>query len=240
MTSENLLGDQLQLTANNSEINMYKLIILSILVLCGCGTASKNDVLIESRELVDSNDIFNDSSPDSNVNNFETEEQSMTIEDTDSAPLENNDDIDFDPIISSLEEEEIETYAIDKNPLKILEDERSLLSKREIYFDLDSYEINIKFSDLIEAHAEFLKKNPEFKITIQGNCDVRGSREYNIALGQRRANSVKDALILFGVSENQIDAISFGSEKPVSEGNSEASHSKNRRSDIIYHDFSKD
>ena len=81
---------------------MYKLIILSILVLCGCGTASK-DVLIESRELVDSNEIFNDSSPDSNVNNFETEEPSMTIEDTDSAPLENNDDIDFDPITSSLE-----------------------------------------------------------------------------------------------------------------------------------------
>jgi len=109
-----------------------------------------------------------------------------------------------------------------------------LLSQRAIYYDYDRYDIKDEFVPMIEAHARFLVKNPQFRIDVQGNCDSRGSREYNVALGQRRATSVKRALVMLGVSEKQIQATSFGAEKPVALGQNEKAWAKNRRSDVVY------
>ena len=110
----------------------------------------------------------------------------------------------------------------------------SLLAQRSIYYDFDRYDIGDEFVPLIEAHANFLLEHPELKVIVQGNCDDRGSREYNLALGQRRAESVKRAMALLGVSDDQIESVSFGAEKPVAFGQDEESWSQNRRSDIVY------
>jgi peptidoglycan-associated lipoprotein len=87
---------------------------------------------------------------------------------------------------------------------------------------------------VVEAHAKFLTEHADIKIAVQGNCDERGSREYNLALGQRRADSVKRAMVLLGVTEKQIESVSFGAEKPVAFGQDEESWAKNRRSDMVY------
>ena len=110
----------------------------------------------------------------------------------------------------------------------------SALAQRSIYYDFDRYDIGDEYVPLIEAHADFLLQNPELKIIVQGNCDDRGSREYNLALGQRRAESVKRAMLLLGVSDDQIESVSFGAEKPVAFGQDEESWAQNRRSDIVY------
>jgi peptidoglycan-associated lipoprotein len=87
---------------------------------------------------------------------------------------------------------------------------------------------------VIVANANFLKDNPDLKVEVQGSCDERGSREYNIALGQRRAQTVKQALELLGVDGARIDTVSFGSEKPAAFGHDEASWKLNRRADLVY------
>ncbi len=117
------------------------------------------------------------------------------------------------------------------NPLK---DPANILSKRSIYYDLDSHAIKDEYQPLLQAHAKYLLENKNSKIIIQGNCDERGSREYNLALGQRRADGVRRALMVLGVTENQIEAVSFGEEKPKAEGHDEAAWAQNRRSDIVY------
>jgi peptidoglycan-associated lipoprotein len=117
------------------------------------------------------------------------------------------------------------------NPLT---DPGSILSKRSVYYDYDSAIIKDEFKPLVTAHARYLTQNRSAKITIQGNTDERGSREYNIALGQRRADSVKQMMILLGVQEGQVESVSFGEEKPRATGKDEASFSENRRSDIVY------
>ena len=109
-----------------------------------------------------------------------------------------------------------------------------LLSQRSVYYDYDRYDIREEFVPVIEAHAKYLAENRAKKIAVQGNCDSRGSREYNVALGQRRADNVKRALLLLGVSERQIQTTSFGAEKPMALGQNESAWSKNRRSDIVY------
>jgi peptidoglycan-associated lipoprotein len=103
-----------------------------------------------------------------------------------------------------------------------------------IYFGYDQAGFESRFEPIIVAHAEFLKANPDLRVEIQGNCDERGSREYNIALGQRRANAVKRALELLGVEGHRIDTVSFGSEKPIAFGRDEESWRLNRRADIVY------
>ena len=87
---------------------------------------------------------------------------------------------------------------------------------------------------MVTAHARYLSQNRSAKMVIQGNTDERGSREYNIALGQRRADSVKQMMLLLGAQEAQIETVSFGEEKPRAAGKDEASFSQNRRSDIVY------
>ena len=125
----------------------------------------------------------------------------------------------------------IETKPIIANPLK---DAGSILSKRSVLYEYDSNVVKDEFKPLVTAHAQYLTQNRNRKITIQGNTDERGSREYNISLGQRRADSVKQMMLLLGVQEAQIETVSFGEEKPRSAGKDEAAFSENRRSDIVY------
>lgn len=106
--------------------------------------------------------------------------------------------------------------------------------ERVIYFDYDSYVIKPEFQSLVESHARFLKANGTRKISIEGHTDERGGREYNLALGQRRSEAVRRALGLLGVADGQVEAVSFGKEKPADNGSGEASWAKNRRAEIAY------
>jgi len=115
-----------------------------------------------------------------------------------------------------------------------LKDPASLLSKRSVYYDFDRYEVKEDYRALVEAHAKFMLDNKTAKMRIEGNCDERGSTEYNLALGQRRADGVKRALTVLGVPANRIEAVSYGEEKPKSSGQDEDSYAENRRSDMSY------
>ena len=105
---------------------------------------------------------------------------------------------------------------------------------RIVYFDYDSYAIKPEFQSLIESHARFLKANGARHVTVEGHTDERGGREYNLALGQRRAEAVRRSLGLLGINDNQIEAVSFGKEKPAAAGSDEAAWSQNRRAEIAY------
>jgi peptidoglycan-associated lipoprotein len=115
-----------------------------------------------------------------------------------------------------------------------LRNPNNLLSKRSIYFDLDAYVIRDEFHPMIQAHAALLREHSKLHVRVEGNCDERGSREYNLALGQRRAEAVKRTLVLLGVPSEQMEAISLGSEKPKVQSSDEAAWAENRRSDMIY------
>ena len=105
---------------------------------------------------------------------------------------------------------------------------------RIVYFDYDSYVIKPEFQSIIESHARFLKSNPSRHIVIEGHTDERGGREYNLALGQRRSEAVRRALGLLGVGDSQVEAVSFGEEKPAAPGGEETAWSQNRRAEIAY------
>ncbi len=115
-----------------------------------------------------------------------------------------------------------------------LTDPNNILSKRSVFFDFDSYIIKSEAKPLVEAHARFLVQNPQMKMLIQGNTDERGSREYNLALGQKRADVIKQALLLLGAKESQIESVSLGEEKPRCDDASEACYAENRRGDMLY------
>ena len=113
-------------------------------------------------------------------------------------------------------------------------DPNNPLSKRTVYFMLDSSEVMPDFVPVIAAHAQYLIANPGQKITLEGNGDERGSREYNIALGEQRAKSVSSMMKIKGVSENQLNIVSYGEEKPVAFGSDESAWEQNRRVEIVY------
>lgn len=115
-----------------------------------------------------------------------------------------------------------------------LNDPQGVLAKRSVYFDYDSYSIKDQFKPLIEAHASYLVSHKDRKILIQGNTDQRGGTEYNLALGQKRAEALRRALNLLGVPDAQMEAVSLGKEKPKAQGSDEASYAENRRADIVY------
>ena len=165
------------------------------------------EITTESGDIVDDNIISSDETQSS-------EPELITLDETDNSVIDNsaNSSVDW----SLLNNDE-------------------LLKIRSFYYAFDSYSLDSKYNDVINAHAKFILEN-NLSIVINGNCDSRGSREYNIALGDKRANSVKDLLILYGVNKNNVETISFGSEKPMAFGESEESWSKNRRSDIVYPD----
>lgn len=106
-------------------------------------------------------------------------------------------------------------------------------SSDSVYFAFDSSELDAAASATLDAHADWLNANPDVSITIEGNCDERGSREYNLALGQQRADSVRDYLVSRGVSSTRIDTVSFGEERPACTGSGEACWAQNRRADIV-------
>ncbi|MCX7213929.1 MAG: peptidoglycan-associated lipoprotein Pal [Burkholderiales bacterium] len=115
-----------------------------------------------------------------------------------------------------------------------LQDPNNPLSRRSIYFDFDSFAIKDEYRSTLDAHAKYLTGNRAKKVVIQGNTDERGSREYNLALGQRRAEAVRRALIALGVSESQLEAVSLGEEKARSGANDDAALAENRRADLVY------
>lgn len=128
----------------------------------------------------------------------------------------------------------IKADSIDPYSLAALKDPKSPLSKRSVFFDFDQYIIKDEFKSLLENHGKFLAANPQIKMLIQGNADERGSREYNIALGQKRAEAVKKTVILNGGKEAQVEAVSLGKEKPRCTESTEECWAKNRRGDMLY------
>lgn len=117
------------------------------------------------------------------------------------------------------------------NPLK---DPNNILSKRNIYFDFDSDAVRAEYRPIVEAHAKYLLANTDAKMVVQGNTDERGTREYNLSLGQRRSVAVKKALNLLGVQDKQIETVSYGEEKAAVNCADEDCYQKNRRVDIVY------
>ena len=120
------------------------------------------------------------------------------------------------------------------DPLDPLNPASMLYKQRSVFFDYDSTVVKDEYKPLVTAHSRYLSSNRNQKVTIEGNTDERGSREYNLALGQRRADSVKQMMILLGVKEDQVESVSFGEEKPRNPGHDETAFSENRRADIRY------
>jgi len=112
--------------------------------------------------------------------------------------------------------------------------EQRLLTATTIYFDFDKSDIRPEFNDVIAAHAHRLAASPNLKVRLEGHTDERGSREYNIGLGERRAQAVRRALLLQGVTDAQVSTISYGEERPAVDGHDETAWAKNRRVEIIY------
>ena len=115
-----------------------------------------------------------------------------------------------------------------------LNDPNSLLAKRSIYFDFDKYDIKPEFAQINAAHANYLTAHTARTVVIQGNTDSRGGREYNLALGQKRAEAELKVLAASGVPAARMEAVSFGKEKPKASGENEAAWAENRRDDIVY------
>lgn len=121
--------------------------------------------------------------------------------------------------------------SVTANPLK---DPNNILSKRSVYYDFDKSDVKAEYTPMVEAHAKYLTGNKGAKVAVQGNCDERGSREYNLALGNRRADSVRKIMNVFGASDSQIEVVSLGEEKPRAACHDESCWKENRRSDIVY------
>lgn len=122
----------------------------------------------------------------------------------------------------------------DRSGLSALDDPASPLSVRIVYFEYDSSDVLPAYREVIEAHANYLAQNPNVTISLEGHADERGTREYNLALGERRAQGVKQHMMVFGPTSSQIRVTSYGEERPVSEGHAEEAWSQNRRVEIIY------
>ena len=118
-----------------------------------------------------------------------------------------------------------------RDPLK---DPGSPLSQRVIYFDYDKDVVKPEFAALVQAHASYLAQNRNRKVRLEGHADERGSREYNMALGQRRADTVRRTMAVLGVGNERIESLSFGEDKPKANGHDEASWAQNRRVEIVY------
>jgi peptidoglycan-associated lipoprotein len=116
----------------------------------------------------------------------------------------------------------------------LLNNPNSILAKRSVYYPFDVSVVQAEDKAIVEAHAKFLSEHPNQKVRLEGNCDERGSDEYNLALGQRRADGVKQLLLVGGVKDIQVSTVSYGEEKPKTTGHDEASWSQNRRTDLNY------
>jgi peptidoglycan-associated lipoprotein len=115
-----------------------------------------------------------------------------------------------------------------------LNDPKGVLANRSVYFDFDSFAVRDDGKPVVENHSGYLTKNTQRKVLVQGNTDERGGTEYNLALGQKRAEAVRKAMNALGVSDTQVEAVSLGEEKPKAQGHDEAAWAENRRADIVY------
>ncbi|VAW83255.1 Tol-Pal system peptidoglycan-associated lipoprotein PAL [hydrothermal vent metagenome] len=120
---------------------------------------------------------------------------------------------------------------IEEHPLDAAD---TLLAKRVLYFDLDSALVKDEFSEVVEAHAGFLAENPDARLTLEGHADERGTREYNLGLGERRAQAVSQFLQLIGATSNQLTNVSYGEERPVDLGHDDIAYQANRRVELVY------
>lgn len=137
------------------------------------------------------------------------------------------------------DDESIELVVEDVEPVAVIEDTademyNEMLDMTLVYFDFDKSVIRPEFIDMLNAHSEFLVANPTQMVVLEGHADERGTREYNLALGERRAKQVATYLMVQGVSAAQIDTVSYGEEKPLAIGKTEAEYSQNRRVEIVY------
>ncbi|HEX8788872.1 MAG TPA: peptidoglycan-associated lipoprotein Pal [Telluria sp.] len=123
----------------------------------------------------------------------------------------------------------VETQTVDP-----LNDPKGVLANRSVYFDFDSYSVRDDGKPVVENHSAYLTKHTDRKVLIQGNTDERGGTEYNLALGQKRAEAVRKAMAALGVSDSQMEAVSLGKEKPKASGHDESAWAENRRADIVY------
>lgn len=133
------------------------------------------------------------------------------------------------PVADSRAVAPVQTQSIDP-----LDDPKGVLAARSVYFDFDSYVVREDGKPVVQNHSAYLSKNSKRSILIQGNTDERGGAEYNLALGQKRAEAVRKSMAALGVPESQIEAVSLGKEKPKAEGHDEAAWAQNRRADIVY------
>ena len=209
--------------------------VLALAVFCavlGCSNKTKSVADIEQRELFDNSDRGSfEQSSESSDEDLQRQQEELKAE------LEREE--------RRLLEEQQRTSSLDSSveagdnvidPKSKLNEPDSLLAQRSIYYMFDSFEIQAEYKPILEAHSKFLVDNPSFRVRIEGNCDDRGSREYNLALGQSRAEQIRKSMLLLGVSVDQIEVVSFGAERPVAYGFDEASRAKNRRSDLVYID----
>ena len=223
---------------------MYKVIIAFSVafLIAGCASQGQQVAEVEQREL------FDDAERQAELERAEAEKQAQIQREQEElkrqleeqqrrqALDEGGAGAPDQPVIRPLSDTGLGDGSSSDDPWMQLNEPGSLLAERSIYYDFDRYEIKEEFVPIIEAHANFLLQHPELKIRVEGNCDDRGSREYNLALGQRRAESVKRAMSLLGVNSSQIETVSFGAERPVAFGQNEEAWGKNRRSDIVYVD----
>lgn len=137
--------------------------------------------------------------------------------------------------------EESQTQAVPNSPaVDVVTEEQAtmaanpLLEQTVVYFGYDRSEIRPEFKDILNAHAQYLVANPQASVALEGHCDERGTVEYNLALGERRANTVKRYLVVQGVNPSQLESVSFGEERPAMVGSDDSAWSKNRRTEINY------
>ena len=124
--------------------------------------------------------------------------------------------------------------AVDTASSDMLNDPQGVLAKRSVYFDFDSYIVRDADKSVVGNHSQYLNKNKARKVLIQGNTDERGGAEYNLALGQKRAEAVRKSMSALGVPDGQMEAVSLGKEKPKASGSNEEAWAQNRRADIVY------
>ena len=131
-------------------------------------------------------------------------------------------------------EPEREIRPVETGSVDPLNDPKGVLANRSVYFDYDSFVVRDDGRPVVENHSAYLNKNTQRKVLIQGNTDERGGTEYNLALGQKRAEAVRRSMAALGVAESQMEAVSLGEEKPKAQGSTEEAWAENRRADIVY------
>ena len=222
-------------------MTMKLLLAAGLLAACiGCSSKTKMNADIEQRDLFDESDrrSFEQSTELAEVSEAASEaelraqqdELKREFEREEQRLLEERTKLDVE---NAQKQEEMQRETDIKEQLS---QNDSLLSQRSVFYDFDSSVIKEAYRPIVKAHGNFLKQYPSVRIRIEGNCDDRGSREYNLALGQSRAEQLKQALVLIGARQDQIDVVSYGAEKPIALGIDNDSRSKNRRSDLVYID----